>query len=264
VNFLRRYFGIISIGVLLIVAVIAFLGLQGTSSPPPAILDPDFTLWRQTGNMTEPIVWSIETNAAPSGLIIDEVSLHGRNALRVSLYDNATTRLDTFVSLSETLDGARLTHLLNSTVGLWVFKEACNCASDPLRDHSQLLAVQVDDGIRQISFVLTDNVTGSVTFLGHRIVFIPTPPNQWSYEEISIGKEYKNANWSFPTSLIFTLFFEVGNDSLGWHSAYISHITVATGVPLALAFVGGVQLTPLEVSNIDQTFKVQENLAMME
>jgi hypothetical protein len=263
VNSFRRYFGVVSIAILLVVAVFAYLGLQGTSAPPPAILDPDFSLWRQSGNMTEPIVWSMETNAVPSRLVVGGVIFRGRNALLLGLYENATTQPNTFVSLSETLDGVRLTHLLNSTVGLWVFKEACNCDSNPLRDRSQFLAVQVDDGIREVSFLFTDNLTGSVTFLGHRIEFIPTPSNQWSYEQVSIGEEYKAANWSSPTALTFSLFFEVGNGSPGWHRAYISHMATTIAAQLSSAHASG-QLIPFEVGDMYQTFKVQENLAMIE
>ena len=256
---LQRYFGPVSIAILLLITALAFVNFQGTSSPPPAILDPDFTLWTQTGNFTQPLVWSLGSNVGREHLMLERVTLLDRNAVRISIYQNGAGSNDSYVTLAETLDGERLAHLMNSTVGIWVFKDPCECDSNQLGNASELQAVQVNDGIRTISFVFTDKLQGSATFLGHRLVLIPTPSNQWSYEEVNIGREYAAANWLPPNSLTFTLLFEVRRASVGWHSVYFSQITAQANSQAALT--GVVQISAVSASNFYQMFKVQENVA---
>jgi len=258
-NNLRRYFGVASIIILLLAAALAFLNLRGTSSPPPALLDPDFTLWTQTGNSTRPMVWTLQSNVQQDQLGVERTSLDGRDSLRLSLRQNATAQGGTFVSLSETLDGTRLAQLMNSTIGLWVFKEPCNCDADPFGDYSVVLSVQINDGFRLVSFVFTDKLQGVVTFLGHRVIFIPTPSGEWSYREVNFRQEYLLAQWPMPVSAMFSLYFEVGSNSLGWHTVYISQLRSSTNAPLASLEVTEIS----DVARTYQTFKVGENLAML-
>jgi len=262
VNSFRRYFGAVSVAVLLLAAAFAFLNLQGTSSPPPAILDPDFTMWTEVENITQPMVWSLQSNTSPGQLVTDRTNISGRDALRLSVYKNSTSQRETFVSLSETLDGARLARLMNSTIGLWVYKEACNCDSEPFSDYSELLSVQVNDGIRQVSFMFTDQLEGNLTFLGHRVVFLPTPSGQWTYRQMDIGHEYSLADWPMPSALTFSLYFEIGSKSARrWHTAYISNVTTNSVVSYAVA-TG--ESSSFDFRGYYQTFKLRENLAISE
>jgi len=258
-KFFRRYFGPVSIAILLLITTYSYLNLQGTSPPQPAILDPDFTLWTQTGNLTQPLVWSLESNAAHDRIMADRVTLLKKDALRLSIYQNETQSGDSFISVSETLDGARLTRLMNSIIGLWVFKNVCNCDSNPFGNASELQAVQINDGIRTISFVFTDNLQGTASFLEHRVILIPTPSDQWSYEEVNIGREYAAASWPQPTTITFSLLFEINRAPVGWHSVYFSHITTQA-VP-QLATTSAVEIGSMNLADCYQTFKVQENLA---
>jgi hypothetical protein len=258
----RRYFGAVSVLILLVVAALAFVNLQGTSPPPPAILDPDFTLWTQKGNFTQLMVWNLETNAAPGQLVLDRGMFGTRDALRLSLYQNTTTQHSVFVSLSESVDGSRLAVLMRSMLGIWVFKQACNCDSNPFSTPSSLLAVQVNDGVHEISFVFTEKAQGIVTFLAHRVVFLPTPSGLWTYKELSIAQEYALAGWPQPSALTFALFFEVGSTAFGWHTTYLSHIT--TIAPPLASLTSSAEIASYGSGWGYQIFKVRENLAMVE
>ena len=238
----RRYFAFFSIIVLLLVAGLSFLGLQRTYSGPPAILDPDFALWTGSGNASQLLVWSLETpHLDTTQYGISRANIQGREALRLSVLQTGIGLRSSYVRLSETLDGQRLSMLMNSSLGFWLLKEPCNCDSDPFSQNAVIVSVETNDGVHTLSFIFTDNRQGTETLLGHQIVFIPTPSNQWIFESVNIGREYANANWGMPGSLTFSLVFSVGATVVGWHTTCFSQIVtqrnatlgaVSEGVPL--------------------------------
>jgi hypothetical protein len=204
---------------------LAFLKLQGTYSGPPAILDPDFTLWSGSGNSSQLVVWNLEASRlAPTDYSLDRANIQGRDGLRLSLLQAGAESRLAYLRLSEFLDGQRLGVLMHSTIGFWIFKQPCNCDSNPFDATAVLTALETNDGIHSLSFVFTDHLQGTETLLGHRVVFIPTVSNQWVYEIVDIGGEYENAEWSLPGSLTFSLVFSVGGANVGWHTTCFSQI----------------------------------------
>jgi len=223
---LRKYFAPVSVIILVLAAGFAFLNLQGTYTGPPPILDPNFKLWEGGGNASQLVVWNLETtNLTNTQYTTTGTTFRGRNALRVSLFQDEVGAHAAYLRLSESMDGARLTALMNSTVGLWVFKESCNCDSNPFGKYSALFAVETNDGVHTLSFIFTDQRQGTLTLLTHRIIFIPTVPNQWVFKEVNIWREYCEANWSEPSVLTLSLIFSVGTGSFGWHTVYLANIT---------------------------------------
>ena len=210
---------------LVLAAGFAFLNLQGTYSGTPAILDPDFKLWTGAGNTSQLVVWNLEaTNLENTQYTTTHADFQGREALRMALLQRGIGSDVAYVRLSETLDGPRLTTLMNSSVSLWVFKESCNCDSTPFGKGAVVVAVETNDGVHTLSFVFTDQRQGTVTLLSHRIVFVPTASNQWVLEVVNIGREYENANWGVPGSLTFSIIFGVGGGNVGWHITYLANI----------------------------------------
>jgi hypothetical protein len=172
------------------------------------------------------MVWNIETtNLAKTQYTTTQASVQGRDALRLALLQNGVGSHVAYIRLSETLDGARLTTLMNSTLSLWVFKEPCNCDSNPFGKSSVLVAVETNDGIHTLSFIFTDLRQGTLTLLSHRIVFMPTTSNRWVLEVMNIGREYANANWAQPGTLTFSLILSVGGGNVGWHVTYLANIS---------------------------------------
>ena len=221
----RRYFAAGSIVILLLVAGLAFLRLQGTYSGPPPILDPNFTLWTGSGNASQLMVWNLETpHLTTTQYALSRVTIQDRGALRLSLLQPGVDSRLVYLRLSETLDGQRLSALMHSGLSLWVLKEPCNCDPDPFAGDSVITAVETNDGVHSLSFVFTDSRQGTETLLGHRVIFIPTASNHWALEVVNIGREYANARWGAPESLTFSLVFSVGGASVGWHTAYFSQI----------------------------------------
>jgi len=228
---LRSYFAPASVILLIVAAGFAFVNLQGTSIAPSPILDPDFQLWTGTGNSTQLMVWNLESHT-PAGtqFSIKKTTIQNRDALGLNVYQSGTVSDWAYIRLSETLDGSRLMALMNATIGLWVFKEPCHCDADPFADNSVVLAVETNDGVHMVSFIFTDQLSGAVTLLDHRIVFIPTPSGQWSFEEVNIAREYANENWSTPEALTFSLVFGVAGNAEGWHRAYLNQISIQSSL----------------------------------
>jgi len=223
----RKYFAATSIVILLLVAGFAFLKLQGTYFGPPPILDPNFQLWSGNGNRSELMVWNLETtNLAGTQYTTTRAIVQGHDALRLALLQSGVGSHMAYLRLSETLDGARLATLMNSTLSLWVFKEPCNCDSNPFDKSSVLTAVETNDGMHTLSFILTDLRQGTLTILSHRIVFMPTPSDRWVLEIMSIGREYADANWGQPGFLTFSLILSVGGGNVGWHVTYLANIMI--------------------------------------
>jgi len=248
----RRYFAPASVIILVLAAGFAFLNLQGTYAGPPSILDPDFKLWEGEGNASQLVVWNLETiNLASTQYTTTNTSFSGRDALRVSLFQNGTGLQAAYLRLSETMDGARLDALTNSTVGVWVYKESCNCDSNPFSKYAALFAVETNDGVHTLSFIFTDHRQGTLTLLTHRIIFIPTASNQWVFQTVNIGREYWAAYWTEPSVLTFSLLFTAGGGNLGWHTTYLANITTQRITQPSLASEeAALQLTITRISKI--------------
>jgi len=221
----RRYFALVSVVVLLLAAAFAFLSLQGTYAGPPAILDPNFNLWVTGSNGPQLMVWNTELVKGMSDQIsINKTILEGRHALELKVFQSGVQSRWAYASLSQDIDGGRLTQLLNESIGFWILKEPCSCDADLFNKTSVILSIETNDGIHTISFVFSDGLQGVRTLPDHRIVFLPTPSGSWFFEKLNVAKEYRTMRWTPPTSLTFSIVLGVAGDAIGWHSAYLSGI----------------------------------------
>lgn len=224
----KRYFAPASVVVLLLTAAFAFLSLQGTYSGPPAVLDPNFNLWVTGPNGPQLMVWTVElVKGASDQIMINKTILEGKHALELRVFQSGIQSRWTYASLSQGIDGGRLAELLNASVGFWVFKEQCLCDVDLFNKTSVILSVETNDGVHTISFVFSDGLQGVRTLPDHRIIFLPTPSGSWYFQKLNIAKEYRTMRWSTPDKLTFSLVLGVAGGAIGWHSAYLSGITLA-------------------------------------
>jgi hypothetical protein len=224
----KRYFAPASVIVLVMTAAFAFLSFQGTYSGPPPVLDPNFNLWVNAGNGSQLMVWNLElVKGVSDQFSINKTMLQGKKAVELSLYQSGIQSRWVYASLSQTLDGGRLTQLLNATVGFWVWKEPCLCDSDPFNKTSRIVAVETNDGVHTISFVFSDGLQGVKTLLDHRIVFMPTPSRSWYFEKLNIAQEYRTMHWRTPERLTFSIVFGVAGGAVGWQSAYLAEIALS-------------------------------------
>ena len=225
---LRRYFAPASIVVLLLTATFAFLNLQGTYTGPPAILDPNFNLWVTGTNGPQLMVWNVElVKGASDQVVINKTVVEGKHALELRVFQSGIQSRWTYASVSQAVDGGRLTQLLNASVGFWVLKEQCHCDADLFNKTSVILSAETNDGVHTISFVFSDGLQGVRTLPDHRIIFLPTPSGSWYFEKLNIAKEYRTMRWSTPDRLTFSLVLGVAGGAIGWHSAYLSGIALS-------------------------------------
>ena len=228
----RKYFATASVSLLILVGALAFVNLQGTYSGLPPILDPNFKLWANTSTGPQLMVWDRESvKGSFDRVTLNEAVADGREAVELALFQSGEAPGGVYESLTQTLDGGRLSALFTSTVGLWFMKEPCHCDDDLFNRTGVTLVVEVNDGIHTISILFSDKSSDTLTLLNHRIEFRPTPSGTWTFEEFNFAKEYAAANWVLPNSVTFSIIFGVANGSLGWHYAYLDRLTVTSNSP---------------------------------
>jgi len=250
----KRYFAPISVAILIIAAAFAFLNLQGTYTGPPAILDPNFNLWITGPSGPQLMVWNLEAVKGPSDIVgISKTSLQGKHALELRVFQSGIQSRWTYAGISQTLDGSRLTELMNASIGFWVLKEQCHCDADLFNGTSVILAVETNDGVHSISFVFSDELQGVRSLPDQRIVFLATPSSVWYFEKLNIAKEYRMMRWSTPDELTFSIVLGVAGGAVGWHSAYLSaialspdglHFPLSPQSAIAQLFVSNIKFRP--------------------
>jgi hypothetical protein len=224
----KRYFAPVSVVILLTAAALAFLNLQGTYTGPPAILDPNFNLWVAGPNGSQLVVWNLEAVKGPSDHVgISKTSLQGKHALELRVFQSGIQSRWTYASISQTLDGARLTELMNMSIGFWALKEECHCDATLFNGTSVILAVETNDGVHTISFIFSDELQGVKSLPDRRIVFLPTPSGVWYFEKLNIANEYRTMRWSTPDELTFSIVLGAAGGAVGWHSAYVSGVALS-------------------------------------
>jgi len=225
---LKRYFAPVSVVILLLAAAFAFLNLQGTYTGPPAILDPNFNLWVTGPSGSQLMVWNLEVVKGPSDQVeINKTNLQGKHAVELSVFQSGIQSRWSYAGISQSLDGARLTELMNMSLGFWVLKQQCHCDADLFNGTSIILTVETNDGVHSINFVFSDELQGVKSLPNQRIVFLPTPSGVWYFEKLNIAKEYRAMRWNTPNELTFSIVLGVAGEAVGWHSAYVSGIALS-------------------------------------
>ena len=223
----RKYYAPVSVAILILAAVSAFANLQGTYSRPPPILDPNFTLWTNSSRGSQPLVWVPETvSGSNDQAMFNQSRVNGKDAVELRIFQSGISSRPVIESLSQTVDGGRLSTLLNVSLGIWILKEPCHCDSNPFNKTSVTLAVEVNDGIHTISFLFTDQLQGTQTLLDHKFIFMPTPSGVWTYQRFNVGREYALSRWPLPDRITFSITLGLGGAAVGWHHAYVYAVTV--------------------------------------
>jgi hypothetical protein len=223
---LRRYYAPVSVAFLILAAASAFVNLQGTYSGAPPILDPNFRLWTNSSKGSQPLVWVSESvKGSKDQVTFNQSRINGKDAVELRIFQSGISARPVIQSLSQTIDGGRLSTLLNVSLGIWILKEPCHCDLNPFNKTSVMLAVEVNDGIHTISFLFTDELQGTQTLLGHKFIFMPTPSGAWTYQRFTVGREYALSRWPLPDRISFSIVLGVGGAAVGWHHAYLNAVT---------------------------------------
>jgi hypothetical protein len=217
----------ISVALLLIIAGLAFLDLQPNFVGPPPILDPNFQLWVGEVGARRLMVWDMEYVKGPSDSVsLSEAVVGGKSAAQLLVRQSSIDGAPVYVYLKQSIDGARLTELFESDIGLWVLAEACRCNSTSTA-RSIIFGVELNDGVHVLTFIFSDQTIEARTILAHRFVYLTTQSGAWTYQHIDLSEQYAMAHWGLPDRVSFSLVFEAGELATGQHSAYVNSIHVA-------------------------------------
>jgi hypothetical protein len=222
----RKLIPPISVTILLIVAGLTFLGLQPSFVGPPPILDPNFQLWVGDAGARRLMVWDLEYTKRPGDIVsLRETVVGGKNATQILLTHSGIDDAPIYIYLKQTIDGARLTGLLEGDIGIWVLTEPCACSGTSTAQ-ALIFGVEINDGVHTITFIFSDQATETRTLLAHRFVYLPTQSGVWTQQHVNLTRQYALARWSLPDHLTFSLVFEAGATATGTHSAYVNSIHV--------------------------------------
>ena len=217
----------ITVTLLLIIAGLAFLDLQPSFVGPPPILDPNFQLWVGNAGARRLMLWDMEYVKGPADNVsLREAVVDGKTATELLVRQSGIDDAPVYVYLEQTIDGARLTGLLEDDVGIWVLAEPCACNGTSTA-RSLIFGVELNDGIHTLTFIFSDQAIEARTLLAHRFVYLTTQSGAWTYQHINVTRQYALAQWSLPDQLTFSLVFEAGALATGLHSAYVNSIHVA-------------------------------------
>jgi hypothetical protein len=221
----RKLIAPISVTLLILIAGLAFINSRPSFVGPPPILDPNFELWVGDPGARRLMLWDLKyVKGARDNVSLQETVVNGKRATQFLVMHNGGDAEPVVSYLTQIIDGARLTGLLNDDIGVWVLAEPCAC-SGTSTTRSVIFGVEVNDGLHTLTFIFSERANDASTILAHRFVYLLTEPGAWTYQHINVTREYTLAQWSLPVRLTFSLVFEVGGYATGWHSAYVNSFT---------------------------------------
>jgi len=213
------------VALLILVAGMAFnLHLQTKTEYPPPILDPEFGLWVSDPNIggSRPMVWDLEyVKGVGDQVTLREAVPSGKKALEIQIFQDGADDKWVYVYLRQKIDGARLRALFDMEIWVWVLsKSSCACKETSMSQQA-IFGIETNDGAHLITFIFSDRATEWQHFPNHRIVILPTPPEEWTVHRIDIAREYDRAQWKRPDWLSFSILLEAAGSAAGWHTGYV-------------------------------------------
>jgi len=192
------------------------------------------------------MVWDLDYGKGAGDQIrLEQATLSGRNALEMQLFQNGTDDKWVYVHLIQKIDAARLTALFDMELSVWAFAEPpCSCK---LASNYQpvIFGIETNDGTHVLTFIFSNTTYELQQLPTHRIVFLPTPPGEWTLHTIDLAREYDNAQWERPDQLSFMIIFEAAGSAGGWHTAYLHHFSWTLRSNTTPAQQGNEESTPL-------------------
>jgi len=247
----RRLTAPLSAIVLIIVAGVAFTQLQGLQARLEylqPILDPQFDLWASDKDLggSRPLVWELAYDKGVEDQVaLNQVTQAGRTALEIRIFQDAADERSVNVQLRETIDGARLSSLFNSVVGVWVFQDSPYACKEELAYESMVFGLEINDWTHVLTFVFCQEKAEPQQFLDRRTLFLTTPSGEWTYHEIDLAKGYKDAGWKLPERLRLGITLGVPGPAAGWHSAYVGGFSVTPKAKVTSSQQEDLQAIPL-------------------
>jgi hypothetical protein len=223
----RRLVAPISVALLIVVAVLAFLNLRPSYVGPPPILDPNLELWVGDQGAKRLMLWDLESIEGPGDNVsLQATVINGKSATEFLILQSGSSGNAVYAYLTQMMDGERLAGLLTGDLGVWILAEPCECNAG-LTAQSVIFGVEMNDGVHTLTFIFSDTAVATTMILAHRLVYLPVQPGTWTYQHINVTREYALAQWSLPGQLSFSMVFWVGGHATGWHRAYVNsfHVT---------------------------------------
>ena len=168
------------------------------------------------------MVWDLEYGKGVGDQVrLGQTEVSGRKALEIQIFQDGADDKWVYVYLRQRIDGARLRALFDMEIEVWVLSKAsCACRENSMSQPA-IFGIETNDGAHLVTFIFSDRATEWQHFPNHRIVILPTPPEEWTVHRIDIAREYDSAQWKRPDWISFSIVLEAASSAAGWHTGYV-------------------------------------------
>lgn len=230
-NGMRTVFAPASIVICVTMIALLFTRLYGTTSEPPAIINPRFKYWTTdpAWNVMKPLMWEISHLIGPNDCAFIRRDIVGdRSCLGLHVYQDGANDAHPWatVHVRQNLGGRATRQLFEGTLELWVYPTFPHARYFDSGHPQNVFGVEINDGTNILWIVFSDQTNETYQIKRHRIVIISTPLNQWSHREVRIGKYYLEAGWQRPSEVALILLVGATRDFRGQYAGFCLEIRV--------------------------------------
>ena len=228
---LRKIFAPASMLSCLFLVLFFFTQMYGSTSDPPAIINPRFKYWTtdQVWKFKKPYRWEVSPLIGPRDdafIRLDEVS--GKTCL--GMYISQDGEIDQYlwatIHVRQNLGGRATKQLYDGTLGVWVYPTFLHERYPESGHPKNVFGIEINDGTNIMWFVFSQQPNVTYSLRRHQVVVISTPLNAWSYREIQIERYYTEAGWKRPSEVALILLVGATRDAGGQYTGFVQSLAV--------------------------------------
>ena len=215
----------------IIIILLSFYQLYGQEYEGPVIVNSKFKYFTRDPltNDTKPYLWESAYFKGPNDdVFIRQDIVEGYECLGMHVsQDGANDTYDwATIHVKQRIRGRSLDRILVGRVGVWAYPTFTYEFDERTKEPENVFGIEINDGENILWFVFSDSENQSYKLRNHEIVIIYTPLNEWSYRELDIAQQYKDAGWRLPKDISFILITGDTRIHPGNFSSYFREIIV--------------------------------------
>lgn len=230
-NYIRRFTAPLSLLMCILIIAISFYHFYGQEYEKPVILNSKFKYFTKDPitNDTKPYLWETAYFKGPNdSVFIRQDIIDGYNCLGMHVHQDGLN--DTYdwatIHVKQRIRGISLEKTVQGKVGVWAYPTFTYRFHERSKEPENVFGIEINDGKNIIWYVFSDNEDQTYMLRNHRIVVIHTPLNKWSYRELDIAQQYKEAGWKLPNDISFILITGDTQGHPGNYSGYFREIVI--------------------------------------
>lgn len=230
-NRIRKLTAPVSLVMCVLIILVSFYHFYGQEYEGPIIFNSKFKYFTKDpqSNGTKPYLWESTYFSGPNDeIFVSQDIVDNHLCLGMHIYQDGVN--DTYdwatIHIKQRIRGNSLVKVLDGKFGVWVYPTFTYIFDETTKDPRNVFGIEINDGENMIWFVFSNSANQTHQLRNHRIVVVDTPLNRWSYREIDISEQYREANWELPKDISFILITGATKGTRAHYSAYFREIIV--------------------------------------